>query len=115
VATVGQQHPVRARIRTCLLKFMAGYPFIMATPHFRIWIVSTNRNLGLLGGDTEPAEMPEKLQKLFTNTSISVYGDFTVTPLTEYKLGVMQFVRIKSAKNLVVYNGSKFLKKLAKI
>ena len=82
---------------------------------FRIWIIGTNRILGIPGGDLEPADMPEKLKKLFTDTGIIVYGDFTVIPLTEYKPGVMQFVRIESAKNLVVYSADRFMKKLPKI
>jgi prevent-host-death family protein len=84
-------------------------------PTFRIWIIGTNRILGIPGGDLEPADMPEKLEKLFTDTGIIVYGDFTVTPLTEYKPGVMQFVRIELAKNLVVYSTDRFMKKLPKI
>jgi hypothetical protein len=84
-------------------------------PTFRIWIIGTDRILGIHGGDLKPADMPEKLKKLFTDTGIIVYGDFTVEPLTEYRPGVMQFVRIKSAKNLVVYSGNRFMKKLNKI
>jgi hypothetical protein len=84
-------------------------------PTFRIWIIGTNRILGIPGGDLKPADMPEELEKLFTDTGIIVYGDFIVKPLTEYKPGVMQFVRIESAKNLVVYSGDKFMRKLAKI
>ncbi|OLB55822.1 MAG: hypothetical protein E6K58_10980 [Nitrospirae bacterium] len=84
-------------------------------PAYRIWIIGTNRILGIPGGDLEPAEMPEALHELFTDTFIIVYGDFTVTPLTEYEPGVMQYVRIDSAKNLLVYSAGKLVKRLAKI
>ena len=59
--------------------------------------------------------MPEKLAKLFTKPGIVIYGDFTLTPLTEYRPGVMQFVRIESAKNLAVYRRDEFLKRLPKL
>ncbi len=84
----------------------------MGTPTFRIWIIGTNRILGIPGGDTEPAEMPDKLQKLFTNTSVEVYADFVVTPLTKYKRGHMQDVRIDSVENLVIYKDNKLYKKM---
>jgi hypothetical protein len=84
-------------------------------PTFRIWVIGTNRLLGIPGGDIDPAEMPEKLGKLFINTSISVYGDFTVKPISEYKPGIIQFVRIESVKNLIVYSADKFIKKLEKL
>lgn len=84
----------------------------MGTPTFRIWIIGTKRILGIPGGDTEPAEMPEKLQKLFTSTSVEIYADFIVTPRTKYKTGHMQFVRIDSIENLIIYKDGNFYKKV---
>ena len=59
--------------------------------------------------------MPKELDNLFTETSIIIYGDFSVTPLTEYKEGEMQLVRIDTVKNLIIYNGDKFIKKQDKL
>ena len=84
----------------------------METPTFRIWIIGTNRMLGIPGGDTEPAEMPEKLEKLFTSTSVEIYADFTVTPLTKFRPGYVQDIRIDAAENLVIYKDGKFYKKM---
>ena len=84
-------------------------------PCFRIFIIGTNRILGVPGGDLEPADMPKELDNLFTETSIIIYGDFSVTPLTEYKEGEMQLVRIDTVKNLIIYNGDKFIKKQDKL
>ena len=33
-------------------------------PRYRIWIIGTNRILGVPGGDLKPAAMPEKLETL---------------------------------------------------
>lgn len=84
----------------------------MGTPTFRIWVIGTNRILGVPGGDTEPAEMPAKLQKIFTDTSVEVYADFEVTPLEKYKKGRMQDVRIDSVENIVIYKDKKYYKKM---
>ncbi len=84
-------------------------------PMYRLWIIGTARILGIGGGDLVPADMPQTLEKIFTDSDIVVYGDFTVTPLTEYKFGVMQYVRIESAKNLAIYSGDTFLKKLSRL
>ena len=81
------------------------------TPSFRIWIIGTNRILGVPGGDTEPAEMPGKLEKLFTSTGIEIYADFEVTPLRKYKRGYMQDVRIDSVENLTIYKDGEFYKR----
>jgi hypothetical protein len=59
--------------------------------------------------------MPGKLENLFSEASIIIYGDFSVTPLTEYEEGVMQSVRIDTVKNLAIYNGDKFIKKQEKL
>ncbi len=85
-------------------------------PCYRIWIIGTNRLLGVQGGDLEPASMPADLQALFhTNTRLRVYADFKVTPLTTYKKGHMQIVQIYSVKNLVIYSGDKLLKKMKEL
>jgi hypothetical protein len=82
------------------------------TPSFRIWIIGTNRILGVPGGDTEPAEMPRQLEKIFTSPGTEIYADFVVTPLTKYKPGYMQDVRIESVDNLIIYKDGKFHRRL---
>lgn len=92
-------------------------------PLYRIWIVGTKRILGVPGGDLEPAEMPKELEQIFHSlveegrdpTSIGIYADFKVTPLTEYNQGYMQYVRINSVENLVIYCDGKLIKKLKKL
>jgi hypothetical protein len=79
-------------------------------PPFRIWIVGTNRILGVKGGDLVPAEMPEKLKAIMT-LDTKIYADFHITPLTKYVKGVMQIVRIDAVENLVIYRGGKFVAK----
>ena len=109
--------------QTSLIKIQNGYEadvhgrlsIYNGNPTFRLWIVGTNRILGISGGDLEPAEMPKQLEKLFTSTNVTIYGDFTVSPITTYQDGVLQFVRIEKAKNLVVYSGSKFLNKISEL
>jgi hypothetical protein len=85
------------------------------TPSFRIWIIGTNRLLGIPGGDTEPADMPKALEDLFTEPGVQVYGDFEVTPLTKYKAGEMQLVKITSVENLIIYKGDTFYRKMKKL
>jgi hypothetical protein len=85
------------------------------TPCYRIWIVATRRILGVGGGDLEPAEMPQALQSVFSNTSVEVYADFAVTPLTKYEKGVMQMVRVDATSNLVIYVNGQYSGKKSKI
>jgi hypothetical protein len=69
------------------------------SPSVRIWQVGTNRLLGVLPSENEI--MPDNVKKHLTlNTSI--YGDFLVCPLTEFKPGHMQMVCIESASNIVI-------------
>lgn len=84
-------------------------------PTFRIWIIGTNRMLGIRGGDAEPADMPRTLEAVFTSTDIVIFGTFKVTPITKYKEGHMQIVRIDSAENLSIYDKNVLLKKLKQL
>ena len=91
-------------------------PLYSGNPCFRIWIIGTKRLLGVQGGDIDPATMPTELEALFqANGSLRVYADFKVTPLTKYKKGHMQMVRIDSVKNLVIYQGDTFLEKMKEL
>ncbi len=84
-------------------------------PTFRIWIIGTNRMLGIRGGDAEPADMPRTLEALFTSIDIVIFGTFKVIPITKYEEGHMQIVRIDSAENLSIYEKNVLLKKLKQL
>ena len=76
------------------------------TPSLRIWIVGTNRMLGLsewrLGG-TERDLLPANVQTALGEhpPDRDVFGDFEVCPFTRSRPGWMQFVCVASARNLV--------------
>jgi hypothetical protein len=66
-------------------------------PSLRIWIIGTKRMLGVREG----SPMPDTLQNLIKTFDTEVFGRFLVCPLTKYKPGVMQTVRILSVQNPV--------------
>ena len=68
------------------------------TPSLRIWIIGTNRMLGVRDG----TPLPRNLEDLMGNFDTEIYGDFTVCPLTQLKRGVMQIVCVNSASNLTI-------------
>ncbi len=65
----------------------------------RIWIVGTNRVLGI----PEFSPLPENLDSLYIEDYNEVYGDFTVCPLTRYRPGEMQIVCVVAASHLRVH------------
>jgi len=65
-------------------------------PTLRIWIVGTNRILGVRG----TSKVPHEVEPGTFNTE--VWADFVVYPLTKPKPGVMQFVCIESASNITL-------------
>jgi len=74
-------------------------------PTFRIWIIGTNHLLGIYDHGEENPEMPDTLQNIFKDgLQIYVYGNFTVVPLTKYRHGEMQLVRVISFSNLIINN-----------
>ena len=64
-------------------------------PTLRIWIVGTNRILGVRG----TSKVPDNVEP--GNFDTEVWGDFVVYPLTKERPGVMQFVCIETGSNLV--------------
>lgn len=67
-------------------------------PGFRIWIVGTNRMLGVVPSECEI--MPEDLLNIFkTNVNAKVFADFEICPFTAEKEGHMQFVCIEAFSN----------------
>jgi predicted AlkP superfamily pyrophosphatase or phosphodiesterase len=75
----------------------------IGNPSCRIWVIGTNRILGIREVEEEcliPPSLSQILHEEINNRLI--FADFIVSPLTEYKEGVMQSVRIESAENVVV-------------
>jgi hypothetical protein len=86
-------------------------------PSYRIWIVGTNRILGIREIEEKPLIPPglHQILKEDINDRL-IYADFVVSPLTEYKKGVMQIVRVESAENVIVTKRDmRFLKRLTGI
>lgn len=71
-------------------------------PSIRIWIVGTQRILGLSGG--EDPVLPANLRAALGDRPFErqVYGDFRVCPLTRQSPGRMQMVCVASAHRLAV-------------
>jgi hypothetical protein len=89
---VGQCFTIRGRLN-----------FYNGGTNFRIWRVGTTRILGLEQSDDNPnvpTNVGAYLQRLFEE-GLSLFGDFTVCPLTAQKLGEMQYICVESAANLV--------------
>lgn len=69
------------------------------SPSCRIWIVGTNRILGIDETGEECPISPSLLQILKEDINDRyIYADFVVSPLTRYKKGVMQIVRVESGR-----------------
>ena len=103
---VGDCYSIRGRVR-----------FYNGNPSYRIWIIGTNRLLGLsehLGTttDREWPIVPENLSNLM-NPWDDVFGNFVVCPFTKYTSGWMQFVCVESASNFVFVTRDKEGKKIA--
>ena len=70
-------------------------------PGFRIWVIGTNRILGVEEAPEEKPCMPRQLQELAASDNL-IFADFTVVSVTRDEPGVMRMVRIVSARNIVV-------------
>ena|SRR6185312_5524675 len=87
--------------------------FYNGTPSFRIWIVGTNRLLGVLevefGDNSELPLMPEHIADLAGMMEHEVYADFDVCPLTKEESRTMQMVCVASARHIVTapYGGAR--------
>ncbi|MGH7976253.1 MAG: hypothetical protein ACREC8_06285 [Limisphaerales bacterium] len=84
------------------------------TPSYRIWVVGTKRLLGVDQSSDEVPVMPNKLHDLILGDR-EVFGDFVVEPLTPYKEGEMQMVRVVSASKIVVTEKDKIVLKKDKL
>jgi hypothetical protein len=65
------------------------------TPSYRIWIVGTNRLLGVT--QSRGCIVPPLLDSLIGVEDKLVYADFVVRPVTVDQAGTMRFVCIASA------------------
>lgn len=81
----------------------------VGSPPFRIWIVGSNRILGVSDRPRSEAElpaMPQRLLDIFKDRkgwlSIKMYGDFLVKPLKPDIKGHMRPVQVLRVRNLVV-------------
>jgi hypothetical protein len=86
-------------------------------PSCRIWIVGTNRILGIREIEEKSLIPPDLLQILQEDINDRlIYADFVVSPLTKYKEGVMQIVKVESAENVIVTKRDmRFLKRVTGI
>lgn len=73
-------------------------------PSVRIWIVGTNRILGVHQRDATFDELPANIRQAWKRKGepwgYRLYGDFKVCPLTPDRQGWMQMVRVESGKHL---------------
>jgi hypothetical protein len=79
------------------------------SPSLRIWIIGSNRILGVRQVDENDPEKPSIPQRLFDIFNDGrgwfikiMYGDFTVEPLGHDIKGTMRHIKVLSVKNLVV-------------
>lgn len=73
--------------------------FYIGNPGSRMWIIGTNRILGIV-----PDEYPIAPPKLayYLRSGIVVYGDYRVCPFSDDRPGFMRFVCIERASNIFV-------------
>ena len=83
-------------------------------PSSRIWIVGTKRLLGVRESDDEVPYMPKPLRDMMS-WDREIFADFVVEPLTPYKPGVMQMVRVVSASKIVVTEKNRIVLKKDKL
>lgn len=86
--------------------------FANGAPSYRIWKIGTKRILGVYSGpltypprtdkDSQLAEFPPEIDKVFRPPENAVYADFEICPLEPERKGEMQAVCIESAKDIVV-------------
>jgi hypothetical protein len=74
----------------------ARYSNWNGNPTGRLWIIGTNRMLGI----REDTDLPPTLLKGLGEFDDTATGDFEVCPLTHEKPGVMQIVCVASAQHV---------------
>ncbi len=75
------------------------------TPSFRIWMVGTDRLLGVkevsVGDNPEHPLMPLSLWRMVGDADFEVFGDLEVCPLSRPRKGEMQSICVESAAHLI--------------
>lgn len=94
--------------KTARLTVHGRLTYYNGNPSSRIWIVGTKRLLGIREAGDEVANMPKELRDLMS-WDREIFADFVVEPLTPYKQGVMQMVRVVSASKIVVTEKDKIV------
>ncbi len=95
-------------VKTETLTVHGRLTYCNGNPSSRIWIVGTKRMLGVRDSDVETADIPKELRDLMS-WDREIFADFVVEPLTPYKVGVMQMVRVVSAAKIVVTEKEKIV------
>ncbi len=73
--------------------------------------------LGVKDARGSESTIPEELLEILREDIDDrlIYADFIVSPLTEYEEGVMQFVRVEKASNIVMTRSDmEFLRRVSK-
>jgi hypothetical protein len=76
----------------------------LGTPTFRIWVIGTNRILGVSDGRFRRPDYPQFPANVDSKVAwdVNIFGDFVVCPFEDDKPGVMRLVCVDSATSLVV-------------
>jgi hypothetical protein len=75
-------------------------------PSVRIWVIGTQRVLGVVQRDESFGDLPSNIRRLWAAHgddamwSSYLYGDFTVCPVTRSEPGRMQLVRLTGGTHL---------------
>ena len=94
--------------KTERLTFHGRLTYYNGNPSSRIWVVGTKRLLGVRESGNDVAYMPKELRDLMS-WDREIFADFVVEPLTPYKQGVMQVVRVVSVSKVVVTEKDKIV------
>jgi hypothetical protein len=75
------------------------------TPTLRIWVVGTQRILGIPSDETDfplkYSKVPANVERLLVGDGTNIFADFVVCPLTKERPGTMRMVFVKSASRIV--------------
>ena len=75
------------------------------TPTLRIWVVGTQRILGIPSEETDfplkYSKLPANVERLLIGNGTNIFADFDVCPLTKERPGTMRMVFVRSASHVV--------------
>jgi len=96
-----KEHP---QLSGACFKVKGRMSFSNGNPSVRIWPVGTDRMLGISEGRfylEDYANVPENLVQQL-NWENAMFADFTVCPFTDDEPGVMRYVCVESAENILI-------------